>query len=497
MANIVMLGWPFVVLAIFATMRREPALIWSIIAGYLVLPESYAFNFPGLPPVDKYFMLFVPAMIAMVLFRPKPGNRAAQTLAQDVAASGDRLAGRIFWCLTIALFAGTVATYVLNGAPVRSGGASMPGVTPYDGLAQAFDIGILFGPYFLARRYLADARSHKELLRILVTAGMAYSLLALFEIRMSPQLNVWVYGYFQHDWRQHIRGDGFRPLVFLRHGLWLGFFFFMVIIAAFAMSRAEPKTRLLFLFAGVWVLATLALSKAVGAFLITLLLVPVALVLPVRQQILVGIAAATFFVAYPVLRPTGLLPLEKVVAAAESYSRERAASLIHRLNNEALLLERANEKPVFGWAGFGRWRHHDDSGKDVTTSDGIWIIVLGQRGWIGYVSFFGLLIFPMFLMRRAGRRKEVDHLQSGMILILGGNLIYMLPNSTLNPVTMLLAGALAGFAQFDHVRDAAEGALESGEPVRSGTRYSRFRPRPQTAEPAPRRVPRKSRRRVE
>jgi hypothetical protein len=204
---------------------------------------------------------------------------------------------------------------------------------------------------------------------------------------------------------------------------------------------------------------------------------------------------ATLFVAYPVARPVGLLPLERIVSLAESFDPERAASLTTRLTNETVLLERANEKPVFGWAGFGRWRAYDESGRDTVISDGIWIIELGQRGWVGFLSFFGLLIYPLFLLFRARRRKPLEMVQAGMAVILGGNLIYMLPNSTLNPIAMLMAGALAGFAQFDRVRSETQDDAVAQDAT-TGTRYSRFGPRKPEPEEPTRRVPRKVRRRL-
>ena len=46
----------------------------------------------------------------------------------------------------------------------------------------------------------------------------------LVEVRLSPQINTWIYGFFQHDFIQMMRYGGFRPIVFLPHGLWVAFF---------------------------------------------------------------------------------------------------------------------------------------------------------------------------------------------------------------------------------------------------------------------------------
>ncbi|MDC7223945.1 MAG: hypothetical protein PQJ60_09405, partial [Spirochaetales bacterium] len=36
---------------------------------------------------------------------------------------------------------------------------------------------------------------------------------------MSPQLSRWIYGFHGHAFIQHIRGNGYRPMVFMQHGL--------------------------------------------------------------------------------------------------------------------------------------------------------------------------------------------------------------------------------------------------------------------------------------
>ena len=55
--------------------------------------------------------------------------------------------------------------------------------------------------------------------------------LVIWEARMSPQINQQLYGFFAHDWLQHIR-NGFRPIIFLAHGLRVGIFLAMAMVAA-------------------------------------------------------------------------------------------------------------------------------------------------------------------------------------------------------------------------------------------------------------------------
>ena len=49
-----------------------------------------------------------------------------------------------------------------------------------------------------------------------------------------------------------------------------------------------------------------------------------------------------------------VVPVGPMLGVARELVPDRARSLALRFNNEALLLERALEKPTFGWGGFGR-----------------------------------------------------------------------------------------------------------------------------------------------
>ena len=92
--------------------------------------------------------------------------------------------------------------------------------------------------------------------------GLIYTIPSLFEIRFSPQINIWIYGFFQHDFGQMVRGFGFRPIVFLPHALWLAFFFVNSVIAAAALARTESKEqRSKYIFAMLWLMLVILLCQ--------------------------------------------------------------------------------------------------------------------------------------------------------------------------------------------------------------------------------------------
>jgi hypothetical protein len=262
---------------------------------------------------------------------------------------------------------------------------------------------------------------------------------------MSPQLNVMVYGYFPHSFLQHIRAGGFRPVVFLNHGLWLSIFFACATLAAFGLWRIRHSKRpLVFLLLAGWILITLFLSKSLGAFLITLALVPVLLFFPFRFHILVAGTLAVILLLYPVLRAGEFFPTERFLSLASRINDDRAASLAVRLRNEDMLLAKSNDRPYFGWGGWGRNRVYNERGEDVTITDGAWIIAYSSGGWARYIAELGLLTYGMLALALRWRRYELDPATAVLSIVLAANLLDLIPNATRTDITLLLAGALAG-----------------------------------------------------
>ena len=438
-AYVVLLSWPLVAILIFRALPIPKAIAWTIVAGYLLLPERTGFDLPVLPTIDK---TFVPAASAAVM---------SLLLYQSQARTGDLhrqwRGGRLIWGL-IALGGLTpFITVLTNSEPVIIGRGVLfiPGLRIYDSLAMANSFLAHLLPFLLGWRFLATERDHAALLRVFAVAGLAYSLPILIEVRLSPQLSNWIYGFFPHLFEQHIRGDGFRPIVFLNHGLWVAIFVVMAVLAAAGLWRAvpAPSRSLVWLFATLYLFAVLIVVKSLGALLLVLFLLPILLFLGPRRHIAVAAVLAAIVLVYPMLRGAGLVPVEQIESLAASVSAERAESFRFRLDNEDILLDRANLKPLAGWGGWGRDRVFDpETGRDVSTTDGAWIIILGAGGWLGYVGQFGLLTLPVILIWR--RRKTLGEAGAtfALAVVLSVNLVDLLPNGTLTPLTWLLAGAL-------------------------------------------------------
>lgn len=464
-AYIALALWPVVTWKLWQRLDRGQALIWTILGGYLLLPPvAAAFNFPVVPDLNK---LTIPNLTAMA---------CALWLVKDKVGfvPGSWIGKALIVVYVLSPF-GTVLT---NRDPLFFQQASIQGMRIYDSFASIAYQVIALTPFFLARRYLGCPEGMRAIIFALVAAGLAYSVPMMIEAVMSPQINVWVYGFFQHDFFQTIRYGGYRPVVFLPHGLWVAFFACMAALAALAALRrspaeARPKAMVVLLY----LVAMLVLCRSAGPIVYTLALTPLILLAPVRLQILIAAVMALVVVAYPILRGAHLVPVDQILDLANGLSPERAYSLRFRIENEEILLARAQERPWFGWGGYGRAFTHDPvNGKALNIADGAWVILMGNYGWVGYLTEFGLTALPLLLLANEAVRQGKAMLSpwvGAVALILGANMMDLLPNATHIPFTWLLAGALLGEAErlaairADRLAQRRREGLHAGKPLRT------------------------------
>lgn len=445
LAYLVLIAWPLVSLALFRTQPVGRALIASMLIAYLFLPPGPAgFDLPLIPTLDKET---IPSLTAFAIcffmygrkMRFLPGPLPAKIL------------------LLVFVFS-PLATAMTNGEALLFGNFYIQGLGIKEGLSMVADKMITIMPFILAMNFLNKESDQRGILIALVIAGLVYSLPMLLEVRLSPQLNTWIYGFFQHSFGQMMREGGFRPIVFLYHGLWVAFFCFTSVVAAFTLFRHEKRLNRpaqKYLLAGIYLFGVLFLCKSLGSFLYALGLVPLLVFFSTRMQMRAAMLLTIIALLYPVLKGNYLIPEREIISQAYQISPDSAQSLHFRLVNEALLLDRATQKPVFGWGSFGRPLIHNSDGRILTIPDGRWVITLGSLGWVGYVAEFGLLALPLFILMirlRGVPNRSLPPLLGGTSLILATNMFDMLPNATLTPLTWLIAGGLLGYAQLLKVR---------------------------------------------
>jgi len=420
----------------FRLMSPERALIWSILAGYLLLPPVASIDLPAIPPMDKVAIPSLSALAAYVLILRRKISLVPQS----------KLATILMACLVFA----PMAAFLTNTEPVFLGQASLPAVTLYDAIASIVAHLIMMIPFLLGMQLLRTEQAFRELAFALLLAGLFYSIPMLLEVRLSPQINTWVYGFFQHAFDQMMRYGGFRPIVFLEHALWVAFFAVTTVMAAVTITRLEPSQyRARYAFCLIYLIVVIVLCKSLGALLYTVTMVPLLLFASTRMQRMIAIVLVCIAVLYPVMRGTGLFPIDTILNYSDQLDPLRGASLRFRVTNEELLLARANEKPFFGWGGWGRAMIFNETGKMTSTVDGHWIIVFGSLGWTGYLGTFGLLAYVVALAaRRSSRSDQKDQGYVGLILLVVAiNMVDLLPNATITPLTWLFAGALLGYSE--------------------------------------------------
>lgn len=430
--------WPCVAWILFTKLDPARALIWTILGAYMLLPPVIAIDIPMIPGFNKYVVANLSATAAVVFL-----------LKQRVAFLPRSTHGRV---LMVVFILSPFATVLTNGDPIWFGMAMLPAMRTYDSIAVVAGQVITLLPFVLARRFLATDDGMRAIITALVTAGLIYSVPMLWESRFSPQLNLKIYGFFQHDFSQAIRYGSFRPFVFMPHGLWVAFFAMTTFVAATVILKVGPAmARPKQLALALYLLVVLLFCRSTGPLIYAILLVPLILLVSRRWQVMFAAAMVAVVIAYPLLRGLHLVPVDDILAFASSLNEERGRSLAFRLNSEELLLVRAEERPLFGWGNYGRGMLHDPmTGQINVIADGGWIIVLGMFGWFGYIGMFGLLALPVALMAKEAWLHTSDAISpyaAGVVLILAANLFDLLPNDTLVAFTWLIAGAVLGMAE--------------------------------------------------
>jgi hypothetical protein len=454
---LVMICWIPVVLFLFSRLPVQRAVIFSFLAAWLFLPMA-SIPLAGLPDYTKMSATCYGILLATVIFDFHRFQKFRPHWI-DIPL--------MIWCFS----------------PLFSSLAN--GLGPYDGLSSSLRQIVTWGfPYFLGRLYLGSLSGLQQLAMGIVWGGLLYVPLCLVEIRLSPQLHQWLYGFSPQSFEQTIRYGGYRPIIFMQHGLMVGIWMMTATLVAFALWRAGFLQQLLMQFAKdslggsegnalstkpktllqepTWgaaaigvlmLLVTFALIKSTGAYFLLALGIGLFLALQWGRTVVPLIAIALLLSGYLVFASTGGLTPQNIAQISTTVTRfsnaERASSLEFRLKNEAQLSQKARLQPLFGWGGWGRARIYNDRGEDISITDSLWIINFGNFGWVGLWSWAGVLLLPILgfvLLRYPPSTWEHPQVVPAAALTIGLMLyaIDCLANAMVNPIYTLIAGGLAG-----------------------------------------------------
>jgi hypothetical protein len=152
---------------------------------------------------------------------------------------------------------------------------------------------------------------------------------------------------------------------------------------------------------------------------------------------------------YMVARGSGWWDAENLIAASLAISNEeRSESLAFRIKNENVLIGKALEQPIFGWAGWKRSFIFNANGVAVSVPDGLWIVAFGQNGLFGLFALTLTLLLPQLLfLRMFPPRMWRETAVAAIVplsILLGLFMIDNLFNDMFNPAMLLSAGGLTG-----------------------------------------------------
>jgi hypothetical protein len=413
-------------IGLFFVLRPPLAAVTVFLASMMLLPEKTVLDLPGLPGLGKEEVAAI-AVFLGVLAKARRKLREARPLG-----------GPDLWCL--ALMAGSLGTSFTNPDVLVYGPTVLPPLSAYEAVSVAFsDVLRYLLPFLIGRALFVSTRDLRTLFSALLLAAALYTPLIFMELMLSPQLHNWVYGFHQHDFIQTLRGGGYRPMVFMAHGLSLALMLAWAIIAGVTLFKVKksafglPTTLLT-----PYVTLFLVLAKSLGALLYAVTAAPVVAFLKPRTQVRVALVLVAVVFSYPLLRATDVFPEKSLV---------QLASLEFRFNMESMLSQRAGERSLFGWGRFRRNMVFDEWGNERSVSDGFWVVLYGVRGGWGFVCFFAYLTSGLFLLRKRFRRlagSEERILLSALAIIIGVCAVDLLPNGLFNTFSFFLAGALYG-----------------------------------------------------
>lgn len=428
LVQLALFAWPVVAAAMFLYLPVRHALLASFLGGWMLLPMA-TIRFQGIPNIDKSSAIAVGVLLGLALCGELWRLTQVRPHWLDLPMA--------IWCVLPFISAMSV------------------GLGPYDGVSGIVENVTVWGlPYWFGRAFFNEPAALRTLATGVVVAGLVYLPLCWFEMRFSPQLHNMVYGYHQHDFRQTMRGGGYRPMVFMAHGLMVAMFMATASLMALGLWWSGARRRLFNVPMGWWVallLITTVLCRSTGASGLLVLGV-VSLMMSDRLRMALPVLLLVMLPPIYVFSRIGQteLPQQLVHVAEAVFGETRAASLQYRIDNEQALMHRAWEAPIFGWRGWNLARQVRPGLRpdELPVAESMWIIAFGRHGLTGLTTFFVLmLLVPVMLFRRLPRPLLTHPLGApvacaGLAIVLFA--IDGLFNAMLNPMFLLMIGGAAG-----------------------------------------------------
>ena len=289
---------------------------------------------------------------------------------------------------------------------------------------------------------------------IIFIGTLVYIPFCWYELIMSPQLHRLTYGFHQSDFIQTLRdGGGYRPMVYMEHGLMTAMWMVLGVLLGIWMlfTGLLPKKimHIPSLYLLMLLIFTNIMMRSMGAISLLIIALLVVYISNKTKTTLLVLILLIVPHIYIFTRTTGIWDGRNLSdAVSQQYSSERSGSLQFRFDNETILVQKALQGSFFGWGGYGRSRVYDEKGKDVSITDGLWIITYGTNGIYGLVVMVLTIQLPLFLFFLRVKPELWKTKTWGntavMALFLGIFMIDNLLNAMINPVYMLCNGSIIG-----------------------------------------------------
>jgi len=423
-------GWVPLGLAVFGFCRARTAVLVAMFGAWLFLPMA-GYDLPGLPNYDKFRAGILAVLLGVLLFDLK------------------RLTSQRWGVWDLPIVVWTLCPFM---------SAMAGGFGPYEGVSSV--VGEMLGTsaaYVVGRIYFSDETGQRDLAKAFVIAGLLYVPLCLYEIRLSPHLHMHTYGFQQHDFEQTIRLGGWRPMVFMQHGLAVGLFMSCAAVLAVWLWWTKQSRGWFGIPAGLAtlvLLATAVLCKSSFA----LGLMAAALMVLIGVRLTKSWAPLLIFALLPPIymagRTSGVIDGQAIIAAVEPYTGERTGSISSRIQSEEILVPASMRSPIWG---VGRWISlvEDGSGNRIdeeetghrAVPDAMWVIVLAGRGLVGLTAFALLFLIPVMAVVYRTMTCGVGVLKGpapALAVVVIMHACDNLLNAMYSPVFWMMASALTG-----------------------------------------------------
>jgi hypothetical protein len=423
LASVAMFGFIPFVFYLFVRFPPQRAVIISFVLGWLFLPQV-SYPIPLLPAFTKLSAVCYSILLATVVY---------DTARLTCFKPGWLDVPMLIWCLC------PIVSQISNGGSP---------ITP------TFNQIISWGlPYLVGRLYVGSLDGLRQLAIGIFAGGLAYIPFTLIEGVKGPILHQMVYGVSSFDdWTQALRAGGWRPVVFMQHGL---------MVAVWMMTAA---------LMAVWFWQTGALKKFQGRNIKTLAIMLIIAFFLCRSTgayslfvfaLIVLFCAKRFRTSLPLLFIIGYIVFYLYISAAGQFSskevmgfitpifgQDRAGSLKYRFDMEEILGEKARQRIIFGWGDSGGNRVYNQQGQDISVTDSLWIIAFGTYGTVGLVSLFSSLLLPVIVFTlfkypaRTWSNPKVAPAAS-LAVALTMYVFDCVLNAMTNPIFALIAGGIS------------------------------------------------------